>query len=59
MSLEERKRQWIIKSVEIMLKFEKQCMDYKGNKVDNMIESIRNSESGFENPQKLMKLIAQ
>lgn len=40
-----------------MLKFEKQCMVYKGNKVDNVIESIRNSESAFENPQKLMKII--
>lgn len=57
MSLKERNREWIIKSVEIMLKFEKQWRVYKGNKVDNVIEIIRNSENGFENPQKIMKII--
>lgn len=30
-------------------------MIYKENKVDNVIESIRNSESVFEDPEILMK----
>lgn len=43
-----------------MLKFEKQWRVYKGNKGIkgiNVIEIIRNSENGFENRQKLMKII--